>query len=648
MISLLRRIVGSKIGAGLALAFLVLVAFAFAAGDVSNTGGFGSLSSLVGGSSTTVGERSITETELQSRVQRTFEQQRRENPGLTINQFLAAGAVPGIYDQLVASLSLNEFGAKEGVHVSKRMVDAEIAKIPAFQDASGRFSQNAFRQLLSSQGVSEEALRADIEQQLVGSMLVTPTGFGTHLTDSMVLPYASLLLETRVGEIAAIPSLAFMPLAQPTDAQLKRYYKSNADRYTIPEQRRMRYAIVDQNRFDAAAMPTDGEIAKYYADNKNRYAARETRTIDQLILPSESAAKEAAKAPSLAAAAKANELSVATFKDTTKTAYVDVSSKAAADMVFAATRGKILGPVKLALGWALIEVRKITEFPAKSLSEVRPEIIEALRTQKREALLSAFISKVEDQIANGSSFEEVVKDNGLTIETPPPLLATGQSVEDQHYQPNADVAPLLKPVFDMEPDDDAQFVPILPQQRYALLALTDVIAPAPPPLDKVKKFVVQQYLLHEGAAKARPLANKLKAEIEKGMPFDTAIAKAGVVLPPVQKLSGRRADLLRGDKSPPAEIAILFAMAPGTIKIMPIPNEQGYFIIRLDKIHEADAAKVPGLVDKVRGDITNVVANEYGEQFERSVERSLNVKHDASIIARATQGLRRVNGVSTQ
>ncbi|MGD9811528.1 MAG: SurA N-terminal domain-containing protein, partial [Sphingobium sp.] len=584
MISFLRRIIGSKFGALFALLFLALVAFAFAAGDVTSTGGFGSLTSFGGGSSTRIGSQSLSESELQSRSQRVFEQQRRENPGMQIGEFLAMGAIPNIYDQLVSTIALEEFARQQGIHVSKRMVDAQIASLPAFQDATGKFSQSTFRQLLSAQGVSEQALRDDISQQLSGQLLTAPAGFGTRLTDSLVLPYASLLLEARAGRIAAIPSAVFLPKDKPTDQQLKQFYASNAERYTIPEQRKLRYALVDVSRFDAAAAPPESEIAKYYADHKADYAARETRTISQLILPTETAAKKATGAATLVDAAKANGLSVATFKDVTKADFATKASSAAADLAFATAEGKIAGPVKLPLGWALVEVTGIQRIAAKPLDSVKPEIVSTLRNEKRKQMLRDFISKIEDGIANGGTFDEAVKDNGLSVETSPLLLSTGQSPDNPEYRASPDVMPLLKPAFDMEADDDPQFTPISPDQRYALLDVTDIVAPAPPSLEKVKGIITQHYILHEGSVKAKALALKIKAEVDKGTPLEKALASAGVPLPPVQKLAGRRADLLRDDQRPPAEVSIMFAMAPGTIKTMPISEERGTFLIMLDDI----------------------------------------------------------------
>ena len=643
MIGFIRRIIGSKFGAVFALLFLATVAFAFIAGDVTS-GKFSSFNLMGGGTSTKIGGETLPDTEVQSRVQRAFEQQRRENPGMKIDDFLELGAVEGVYGQLVTALSLEEFARKQGIHISKRMIDAEIANIPAFQDATGKFSQSTFHQMLTSQSVSEAALRKDIAQQISGRIVATPAGIGARLTDSLVLPYASLLLEARKGRIAAIPSAAFKPDAAPTDAQLVDFYRRNAARYTIPERRAVRYAVIDASRFETAATPTESEIAAYYASRRSDYAARETRDIQQLILPTESAAKAAAGSSSLSAAAKANGLEALTLKAVSKADYAKSASTAAADAAFAAPQGKIVGPVKLALGWALIQTGAIQTIAEKPLASVKPQIIATLKTQKRAKLLSDFVAKAEDSIANGTTFDEVVKDNGLAVETTPALLATGQNVNDPAYRPSAEVMPMLKAAFAMEADDDPQIVPIAPDARYALVRVGDITPAAPPPLAQVKPIVAQHYLLNQGAAKARATAQKVQSEIAKGIPLDKALAQAGVALPPVQTIEGRRADLLRQDQRVPAQVSILFAMAPGSVKMVPIPNDQGYFVIQLDAIQQGDAAKVPGLVDTVRTQLSGLVGNEYTEQFARAAERELGVKRNAGTVSHVTKALRDANG----
>ncbi|AUW58528.1 peptidylprolyl isomerase [Sphingobium sp. SCG-1] len=649
MLSFFRRFLGSKIGAFIALGFLAVIAFAFAAGDITNTGGLGSLSGG-GGTAAKVGGEKLSLTELQSRTQRVFEQERRNNPGLQINEFLAKGAVEQVYDQLVAGLTVSAYADDQGMSVSKRMVDGQIAAIPAFQDASGKFSDDLFRQLLAREGVNEQTLRDDIARDLIGKQLVGPAGLGVRLSDSLVLPYASLLLEARAGRIAAIPAAAFAPKTPATDAQLRDFYAKNAERYTIPEQRRLRYALIDAARFAGAANPTDAEIAAYYNSNRTHYARSETRNVDRLVLPTEAAAKtivaDVKGGKSMQDAARAAGLAVASLPKQTKEALARDANAAVAQAVFAAPKDGLVGPIRTGLGWQVLRVTSTDVVPERAISQVRPEIVAALRSQKVAQLISDFTGKIEDQVAEGATFDEVAKDNGLSIETSLPVVSTGQSVQDAAFKASADLQPLLKPGFDMTADDDAQLVPIVPNQRYALLDVSEIIPAAPPPLAKVRDVIAKQFALAQGAAKAKAVAEQIRVKVAKGMPLDEAIKSIGVPLPASQPVAGRRADLMRGEQRPPAEIALLFSMAPKSVKTLAIPNDQGAFVIQLNQIQRADAAKQPALVENVRTQLSQVAGNEYADQFERSMEKELSVKRDAAAIAKVKQALRAANGAT--
>ena len=646
MLSVFRRIIHSKFGALIAILFLGIIAAAFILGDISS-GKFGGGSILSGGSAAKAKGYSLSEGEYQDRVQRVFENARKSNPGLQIGDFLAQGGAAQVYDQLVAALTLKAFADSQDVHISKRLVDAQIAQIPAFQDAAGNFSQDQFRALLSRERLTEQALRDDISREILQRQLLAPVGLGAKLTDSQVMPYASLLLETRQGMVAAIPSIALLDDKNPTDAQLADYYKKNSARFTIPEQRRIRYALIDAQRFAQAAQPTDAEIAANYNQNKAAYAAKQSRSVEQLVLPTEAGAKAiAAKVKggaSLSAAAQGAGLAVATLADQSREALTASAGKAAADAAWAAKQGDLVGPIRAPLGWLLVRVTAVRETPAQPLAAVRGDIVEKLRAQKEKQLLTDFTGKIEDAIADGGTFEEVVKDNGLKLETSPLVLATGKQVRDAAFTAGPDLQPLIAPVFGMSADDDAQLVPITPDKRYALAAPGEIVAAAPPPLAEVKQLVLAQYKLNEGNRKAKALADQIQAKVAKGTKMADAIAAAGVKLPAPQVLGGRRADILRSGQRPPAEVAMLFQMAANSVKTLPIDNDRGYFVVQLNAIKRGDAGGDKALLEQVRTQLGEVVGQEYGQQFERAVEKDLGVTRNANAVAKVRQALSATN-----
>lgn len=646
MLAVFRRFIRSRFGAVFAILFLAVIAGAFVLGDLSS-GQFGSSLTGGGGTAAKAGSHKLSQNEVQDRIQRVYENARKSNPGLLIGDFFAQGGATQVFDQLVASLTLRAFADDQGVHISKRLVDAQIAQIPAFQDAAGNFSQDNFRSLLIRERITEQALRDDISREILQRQLLGPVGLGVKLSDSLVLPYASLLLEARQGTIAAIPAVAFLDDKAPTDAQLADYYKRNADRFTIPEQRRIRYAVIDAQRFAQASQPSDAEIATAYNQNKAAYAAKQSRSVEQLVLPTQAGAKAIADkvkgGTSLSAAAKGAGLEALTLADQSQAALTASAGKAIADAAFAAKQGDLVGPVRGSLGWVVLRVTAITETPARPLASVRGELVETLRAQKEKALLTELTGKLEDQIADGGTFEEVVKDNGLKLETSPLLLATGKQVEDSAYVPSADLQPLIAPAFAMNADDDAQLVPITPDKRYALIAASEIVAAAPPPLAKVKALVQAQYKLNQGNEKAKKVAEDIRAKVAKGMKLADAVAAVGVKLPAPQVLGGRRADIMRGEQRPPAEVAILFSMAANTVKTLPIGQDRGTFVVQLNAIQRGDAKGQPELLKQVRDQLGEVVGQEYGQQFERAVEKQLGVTRNAKAVADARSALTATN-----
>jgi peptidyl-prolyl cis-trans isomerase D len=645
MLSVFRSFIRSKFGAIVAVLFLGVIAAAFIMGDLTSDKFGGSIGG--GGTAAKAKGQTLSQNELQDRVQRVFENARRTNAGLSIGEFFAQGGAQQVYDQLVASLTLRAFADQQGVHISKRLVDAQIAQIPAFQDAAGNFSQENFRSLLVRERLTEQALRDDISREILQRQLLAPIGLGVKLTDSMVLPYASLLLEGRQGTVAAIPAVAFLDEKTPTDAQLADYYKKNASRFTIPEQRQIRYAVIDAERFAQAAAPTDAEISAYYNQNKAAYAAKQSRSIEQLVLPTQAGAKAIADqvkgGKSLAAAAQGAGLAVSTQADQSREALTASAGKPVADAVYAGKQGDLIGPIRGSLGWLLVRVTATKETPARPVDAVRGEIISALRVQKEKQLLTDFTGKIEDQVGNGDSFEEVVKDNGLKLETSPLVLATGKQVKDAAFTAGPDLQPLLAPVFSMSADDDAQLIPITPDKRYALAAPAQIAAAAPLPLAEVKQLVLAQYKLNEGNLKAKALAEQIQTKVAKGAKLADAIAQAGVKLPAPQMLGGRRADIMRGEQRPPAEVAILFSMAANTVKTLPIGQDRGYFVVQLNKIERGDAKGQPDLLNQVRTQLAEVVGQEYGQQFERAVEKDLGVTRNAKAVDQVRSALAATN-----
>lgn len=642
MITFFRNIFSSKIGLFLTMCFVGLIAIAFASADVTGSGAFGGVTGS--GTAAKVGDSKLTTSELNQSINNAFRSEQRENTGLDLKTYVEGGGFDGILDRLINSFSIAAFGNKYGMTAGKRLVDGEIASISSFQGADGQFSEENFRRALQQQGLKESQLRDDFTRNLLADQLLPVAGFGAFVPQKLVTPYASLLLEARQGQIAIVPSAAFVENTKPADAALAAFYSKNGSSYTIPERRSISYALFSKERFNEKIKPTDKEIEGQYNLDKAKYAASETRNIDQVILPTEAAAKALADTisggMSIGAAAESVGLSVAEVGSVSKTGLAGTASQAVANAVFAATSGGVSAPAQSALGWHIAKVNEISKVPAQSLEQVRALIVAELSRDKIDEALAELTVKMEDEFAAGSSLTDVAKAEELKIESTPMLLANGQNPQDPNYRPIPEMQRILPVAFLLEDDSDPQVIEIIPGQQYAIMGVGEIAAAAPPPLKSIEQLVTRDYILEQGSKKAKAIADQIAKQVSGGATISKAVADAKVKLPRIETVKSTRADLARqsqqGQVPPP--LTLMFSMAEGTAKTLKAPQNQGWFIVNLTNIDRGDASKRGDLLRATGAQFKQVFGNEYTEQFINAMKADVGVeKNDDALAALRNQ-----------
>ncbi len=634
MISFFRRALSSWII--LALLGLIMVAFIITGVSAPSSMGAGDGGATVA----KAGGTKISATELNRRVQNQFEGARRQQTSLDPKTFVSMGGYDQVAEALISARALDSWGKGQGFAISKRLVDAEIAGIPAFRGVTGQFDEAAMRAILSQQRVSERDLRNDIASDLLRGQILMPVAANVPSPTKVATPYAKLLLEQRTGQVGIVPLAAVADNRAPSAGEIEAAYRANIAAYTQPETRMLRYALFGAAQVAAQAKPSDSDVTAFYQANVASYAAKQTRDLTQVILPTEAAARAfAAKAKSgtsLKDAAAQAGLEAATVTKQTQADYANTANAAIAATVFTTPQGGIVGPVKGAFGWYVVHVDALTGTPARTIEQVRPEIVAALTAQKADEAMSELASKIEGQIGDGASFDEVAKTNGLTVVTTPALLQTGQSPATPDWKAPAELAALLRPGFDASPDDDPTVETVTKGQQYALLGVTRVIPPTPLPLAKVGGLVARDIVVKRTAARAKAIAAAIAAKVNKGVALGTALAQAGVPLPKPQPAAVRQIDLARVDpKQVPAALRELFSMKPGQAKLVPADNGGAFFVVVLDKVSPGDLAKAPGLIDQTRGELARATTAELAEQFIRAVQKDVGVTRNEEAIAQA-------------
>jgi peptidyl-prolyl cis-trans isomerase D len=641
MLTFFRKIIFSRIGALVTLIIVGLIGVAFGLGDVT-----GLRSNALGGQSAataaTVGNDSVSVTDLRNSTNALLERARGQQPQATMEMLLQQGGLELTLNQQLNEMAMEQFAQGQGVRVGKSLIDNQIANIPGIRGLDGKFDKDNYNRLLSVAKLSDQQLHNEIARQLTTQLLMGPILPNT--TDKLMgptgvaTPYASMLLEKRSGTMAFVDTKKMPAGAAVTDPEANAYYNRNIARYSIPERRSARYALITLDELKKRATPTDDEIAKAYQAQKAKFDAGENRSLKQVVLQDQKAATDLAATvragTAIEAAAKTLGLEASAVNDVNKTAYAGQSSPALADQVFGAAQGAVVGPVKTPLGWVVAHLDKITKVAGKTLDQAKPDLTKELTDQKLAVIAQALRDQIEDSITNRQTLDQIAAKLNLTVQTTIPLTGNGTDpTSATPVKPDPNQTSLYQLAFQSEADDDPQLVPYGQDGSFALAKLDKVIPAAARPLATIADQVKKDVAIDRQVKAAREVANAITSKVNKGVPLAQAMSQSGIKLDATKPVLATRAQRVAAQQ-PPGWLVLLFSKPKGSASLVEAPYKGGWFIIVVDSIEKGNAAGNAQLVDKMRGDLGASMGDEYRQQFARAVRDKVGVKkNDAAIAA---------------
>lgn len=633
MIQNFRRIMFSKIGGTITVLFVLLVAGAFALGDVIGLGGGAQVSA--GDAVATVGDVKIPASEFEAAIKTGVENERQRDPRMSLQAFIAGGGADSVLDTMIDRAALAAFAEKHGIVVSDKLIDSQIVKLPAAQGPDGKFSQTLYQQFLAQSGLTDQMIRKDIAASLIARKVVVPARYGSTFSKEATHRYAELLREHRKGAVALLPSLSFAPKNPPSDAQLQAHYAKTRSNYILPERRTVRYAVFDAAAVQQVPSPTQAEIAARYNANKAKFAASETRKLTQLIVPTEPAARaiaaEVAKGTPLDRAAAAKGLSTAELSVTR----AQLASQASADVAqaaFSARSGALAGPARSGLGWHLVRVNAVDAKPARTIDQVRTELVAELTELKRRQALIDFSAGIEEQFDEGNSLADVAKELGLDLSTTAPLTADGKVFANAEQTAPADLERVISTAFAMEQENQPQLAEIEPGKKFIVFDVNRIWPSAPAPLAEIKPAVATDWALAQGVVEAKKAAERVQAAAKKGTDIAQAMATIGVPLPPVDRIDMGRQELA-GQREVPPPLALLFSMAKGTTKLLPAPRNRGWYVVSVSEIIPGEIAADDPMLAAAREELGDLAGQEYAEQLLRAIREEVGITRNEAVIA---------------
>jgi len=635
MLSFFRRVSKSKFGTAIMAGILIAILAGFAVADIRNFGSGDVGFAMSQNTLAKVGDQVITEREMSERMQRRLQQVRQQNPEAGYSSI--SSDFDPMLAQLISERAALAFADKYGFSFSKKLVDGYIAQLPQAKGLNGQFSEQAYQTFLQRERLTDAQVRQLIVGDMLQRMVVTPVAANARVSVGVATPYASMLLESREGEAVAVPVESFKSGLRPTDAQLQQFYAAKRARYTVPEQRVLRFATVGPEQVaNVAASPED--VAAYYKANQASYAAKETRSISQVVVPDREAANAvAARAKSggtlaAAAAPAGSNAAVTSLQDQTRQAYSAVAGDAVATAAFSAPSGAIVGPIQSDFGWVVAKVDAVRSQGGKTLAQATPEISEKLTAEKRKQAIENVVDKLQTSIDEGGNFMEAAAAAKLAITNTPLIVASGAMRGNPAFKLPPQFAPAVKTGFEIAPNDPPELV-AMNEHGYVLVSPAQVVPASPAPLATIQDRVTADWIGEQALKRARAAADAIAAKAERGIPLGQAARESGATLPAAAPLAARRIQIARANGEVPPPLRVLFAVAKGKARVVPVPQAKGFYVVKVNKIIPGNAMLQPVLISRVQSDLASAVSQDYGHQFLAALSAEAKVQRNESAIA---------------
>jgi peptidyl-prolyl cis-trans isomerase D len=166
----------------------------------------------------TVGDTKVTPMQLDRAFRDLVAQYRQAfGPAFDVEQARQFGLVDQALDGLIRDALFDEAAKRLGLRVGDELVRTEITEIPAFRDASGRFSAAQFRFVLQQNQLTEQDVIGIVRRNLAQQALTGGLAAGAVAPGVLAEDLYRHRAERRVAEVIEITAARFADVPVPDE-----------------------------------------------------------------------------------------------------------------------------------------------------------------------------------------------------------------------------------------------------------------------------------------------------------------------------------------------------------------------------------------------------------------------------------------------
>lgn len=583
-----------------------------------------------------VGDRDITLREFRNaynqRYQRLVQMLAENFDPSTLDRGVMRQAV---LEDMIQQEARLQYAQANGWRVSDQSLMQFLQEVPAFQ-RDGRFSAEAYRELLAQQGMSPQRYEQQLREGLRAEQLRNAVVNSSFVVPAEVARARAVRDQQRTFAAVRVPASRFLGEIEVEEDALQAAYEANREAYRVPERVKLAYVELDRDRIaEDQPAPSESVLRRIYeSESKVRFSSPERRQVRHILTEGDNARERIEEAAQrIEAGASFAEVAEAVSDDSGSAeeggslGWIESGDMVPAfeEVAFSLPPDTVSDPVESEFGWHLIRVDAVEEKTTKPFDD--PEVQEQLTRMYREREADVAFREALDQVERiafeqAASLEPAAEAVGLEIKTTD-WLARG-SGEGLLSNPEVAEAAFSDTVAAGENSRPLELAP----GRVVVIRQREHEPARVRALEEVREQVAADVRAERARAKAREMANAIQEAVTGGATLADAAASRDLQAQQADKVSrssndwdGRVLNTVFGLPRPDA-------VESAPVRTVDL-GEEGIAVVRLQAVHEpedtsTDDADHRTLVRRIQGRAAGTEFAGLEQHILESVEVSRN------------------------
>jgi peptidyl-prolyl cis-trans isomerase D len=547
--------------------------------------------------------------------------QQRMRRAVTAEEAHKAGMDLQVLERLITEVALDQKASQFGLAQSDATTQSQIANEKVFQ-TDGKFDAEKFKAIARDAGYTERSFVADQKAAYLRKALTDIVSAGVEPPKLMIEAIHNFRNEARAVDYFVLPVSAVGSGAQPTDAELKKYFEDREQTFRAKETRKLTVLEVSPTSLANAANVSDDDARKLYEEVKaKRYGTPEKREVRQIVFKNEAEAQAAlarlkagADIDALAVELKRNPKDV----DLGFVEQRDFGDPKVGAAVFALAQPGLAEPVVTPFGTVVSYVKKISPaVTTKSFDQAKTEMKAEVAVSRAGPEVRRLHEAVEDQRASGKPLNEAAAGAGLKTRVIDGVDDLGRGKDGKPAEvPAGD--DLLKAAFASDIGVDNETVATR-DGGYVWYEVNSVEPARQKTFEEVKAAVAEAMRAENAQKALAAKADEIVAQVKAGKSIDDAAKSVGAEVKRVTDVKrAQRPDLATN------VIVQIFDVPPGGAGSTTTDGGRLIFVVKDAKTPPFDPLSIESKT--IAEQLKPALVNDLLEQYVGGLEKAYNVQ----------------------